>query len=182
MSKNLEISISTGRFRKLREWNRKKNYYLKEVRLNIKIYFAKILWDKRRKEVFDIKSVKTILLLRNEGTIGDVVISTPLVKGLYEAGYTVDLLLTKSSSVAIKHNPYVRDVYEADDCNNAVFLKSFKHAVADATINKLNKNNYDLIIDLCLFDTPVHRMMLFRDINAKFVLGFNKWSCINHYS
>ncbi|KEY57926.1 ADP-heptose:LPS heptosyl transferase I [Serratia sp. DD3] len=25
-------------------------------------------------------------------------------------------------------------------------------------------------------------MMLFRDINAKFVLGFNKWSCINHYS
>lgn len=38
------------------------------------------------------------------------------------------------------------------------------------------------MVDLCLFDTPVHRMMLFSDINARFVLGFNKWSCINHYS
>lgn len=46
----------------------------------------------------------------------------------------------------------------------------------------LNENNYDLVVDLCLFDTPVHRMMLFRDINAKLVLGFNKWSCINYYS
>ncbi|WP_440799981.1 glycosyltransferase family 9 protein [Serratia marcescens] len=182
MSKDLEISISSGRFKKLREWNRRRNYYFKEVKLNIKIYIAKLIWDKRRKSNFDIKAIKTVLLLRNEGTIGDVVVSTPLVKCLYESGYTVDLLLTKLSSVAMKYNPYVRHVYEAGDCNNEVFLKRFSHTVAESTIRTLNKNNYDLVVDLCLFDTPVHRMMLFRDINAKFVLGFNKWSCINHYS
>ncbi|MEI7113342.1 glycosyltransferase family 9 protein [Serratia sp. TMDUHS_CL] len=182
MSKDLEISISSGRFKKLREWNRRRNYYFKEVKLNVKIYIAKLIWDKRRKSNFDIKAIKTVLLLRNEGTIGDVVVSTPLVKSLYESGYTVDLLLTKSSSVAMKYNPYVRHVYEAGDCNNEVFLKRFSHTVAESTIRTLNKNNYDLIVDLCLFDTPVHRMMLFRDINAKFVLGFNKWGCINHYS
>ncbi|BEM02020.1 lipopolysaccharide 1,2-N-acetylglucosaminetransferase [Serratia marcescens] len=182
MSKDLEISISSGRFKKLREWNRRRNYYFKEVKLNIKIYIAKLIWDKRRKSNFDIKAIKTVLLLRNEGTIGDVVVSTPLVKSLYESGYTVDLLLTKSSSVAMKYNPYVRHVYEAGDCNNEVFLKRFSHTVAESTIKTLNENHYDLVVDLCLFDTPVHRMMLFRDINAKFVLGFNKWGCINHYS
>lgn len=182
VSKDLEISISSGRFKKIRTWNRRRNYYFKEVKLNIKIYIAKLIWDKRSKSVFDIKSIKTVLLLRNEGTIGDVVVSTPLVKCLYESGYTIDLLLTKSSSVAMKYNPYVRHVYEAGDCNNEVFLKRFSHTVAKSTIRTLYENNYDLVVDLCLFDTPVHRMMLFRDINAKSVLGFNKWNCINHYS
>lgn len=182
VSENMELSISMGGFKKIRAWNRKRNYYFKKVKLNIKIYIAKLIWDKRRKSVFDIGSVKTVLLLRNEGTIGDVVVSTPLVKCLYESGYTVDLLLTKSSRVAMKYNPYVRHVYEAGDCNNKVFLKSFNHTVAASTIETLRENNYDLVVDLCLFDTPVHRMMLFRDIKAKFVIGFNKWSCINHYS
>ncbi|CAH0227863.1 hypothetical protein SRABI13_02381 [Erwinia aphidicola] len=182
MIKDLDISISSGRFKKIREWNRKRNYYFKEVKLNIKIYIAKLIWDKRRKSIFDIKSIKTVLLLRNEGTIGDIVVSTPLVKRLSESGYTVDLLVTKSSSEAVKYNPYVRHIYEAGDCNNEVFLKKFSHTVAESTIKQLNQNNYDLVIDLCLFDIPVHRMMLFRDISAKSVLGFNKWGCINHYS
>ncbi len=182
MIKDLDISISSGRFKKIREWNRKRNYYFKEVKLNIKIYIAKLIWDKRRKSIFDIKSIKTVLLLRNEGTIGDIVVSTPLVKRLSESGYTVDLPVTKSSSEAVKYNPYVRHIYEAGDCNNEVFLKKFSHTVAESTIKQLNHNNYDLVIDLCLFDIPVHRMMLFRDISAKSVLGFNKWGCINHYS
>ncbi|HEJ7052211.1 MULTISPECIES: glycosyltransferase family 9 protein [Serratia] len=182
MHKDLDVSISTGRFRKIREWNRRRNYYLKRVRLSIKIYIAKLIWDKRRKSVFDVKSVKTILLLRNEGTIGDVVVSTPLVKCLYESGFTVDILLTKSSSAVMKHNAYIRNIYEAGDSNNEVFLKRFAHTVDKSTIKMLNENDYDLVVDLCLFDIPVHRMMLFSDINAKFVLGFNKWSCINHYS
>ncbi|MBH3283821.1 glycosyltransferase family 9 protein [Serratia marcescens] len=182
MHKDLDVSISTGRFRKIREWNRRRNYYLKRVRLSIKIYIAKLIWDKRRKSVFDVKSVKTVLLLRNEGTIGDVVISTPLVKCLYESGFTVDILLTKSSSAVMKHNAYIRNIYEAGDSNNEVFLKRFAHTVDKSTIKMLNENDYDLVVDLCLFDIPVHRMMLFSDINAKFVLGFNKWSCINHYS
>lgn len=182
MSKSLEISISTGRFKKIREWNRRRNYYFKKLKLNINIYVAKILWDKRSKSEFNINSVKTILLLRNEGTVGDVVVSTPLIKCLYESGYAVDLLVTKSSCAAVKYNPYIRTIYKADDCNSEVFLRNFNHTVDVSTVNQLNKNRYDLVIDLCLFDIPVHRMRLFKDINPKFVLGFNKWGCINHYS
>ena len=182
MSKDLDISISKGRFRKIREWNRRRNYYLKEVRLNIKVYIAKIIWDKRKKSVFDINSVKTVLLLRNEGTIGDMVVYSPLVKSLYDAGYEVDILLTKSSSAVMKYNPYVRNIYEADDGSAEVYLKRYRHTVPESAIKAMNKNNYDLVIDPSLFDTPVHRMRLLREINGKSVLGFNKWRVINHYS
>lgn len=182
MSKDLDITISKGNFRKIREWNRRKNYYLKGVKLNIKIYVAKLIWDKRKKSTFDLASIKTILLLRNEGTIGDMVVYSTLVKSLYESGYTVDLLLTKASSTVMKYNPYVRNIYEAGDANNTVYLKDFNHTLSESTIKSLNENNYDLIIDPSLFDTPVHRMKLLREINAKSVLGFNKWRNINHYS
>lgn len=64
-------------------------------------------------------------------------VTTPLVKCLCESGYTVDLLLTKSSSVVMEHNPYVRNIYEAEDCNNEVFLKRFTHTVAKSTVEKL---------------------------------------------
>ncbi|VEI69959.1 glycosyltransferase family 9 protein [Serratia rubidaea] len=182
MKRNLDISITTGRFRKIREWNRRKNYYIKELRLNVKIYIAKLVWDKRRKSSLDINAVKTILILRTEGTIGDVVVTSPLVRRLCQEGYIVDMLLTKASSVAMKYNPYIRNVYEADDCHNSVFLKDFHHTVAPKTIDELNRNQYDLVIDPCLFDIPVHRMKLLRHINARFVLGINQWNCINHYS
>ncbi|PWK97487.1 ADP-heptose:LPS heptosyltransferase [Pantoea allii] len=182
MSKNLEITIRNGRFKKLRQWNRRKNYYIKQLKIDTKVYIAKLIWDKYKKESFDVTLVKTVLLLRNEGTVGDVVVTTPLIKCLYEAGYTVDLLLTKKSSLAVKYNPYVKDVYEANDCSNAVFLKDFNHTVPDSTIQLMKKKNYDLVVDLCLFETPVHRMKLFHDIKPKNILGFNKWNCINHYS
>lgn len=155
---------------------------MKRARLGAKLYLAKIIWDKYKKSALDLKSIKTILLLRNEGTIGDMVVFSPLVKSLYEAGYVVDILLTKSSSVVMENNPYVRTVYEADDASTEVYLKSFNHTVPDSTIKRLEKNNYDLLIDPSLFDTPVHRMRLLREINPKAVLAFNKRKYFNHYS
>ena len=111
-----------------------------------------------------------------------MVVYSPLVRSLHESSYTIDVLLTKSSSVVMKYNPYVRNIYEAGDGNSEVYLKRFNHTVPDSTIKALNNNKYDLVIDPSLFDTPVHRMQLLHDINARSVLGFNKWNNINHYS
>lgn len=176
MTEQLAISISSGRFRKLRELNRRKNYFMKQVRLDTRLLMAKIRWDKYKKSTLDITAVKTILLIRNEGTIGDMVVYCPLVKSLHTAGYSVDVLLTKSSSVVMKHNPYVRNIYEADDASTEVYLKSFNHTVPASTMETLKNNDYDLVIDPSLFDTPVHRMQLLRDIKPKSVLAFNKKS------
>lgn len=182
MKKDFAISVSKGRFRKLRELNRRKNYFMKEVRTTIKIYLAKVIWDKRKRSALDLKSIKKILLLRNEGTIGDMVVYSPLVSSLHDAGYIIDVLLTKSSGVVMKHDPCVRNIYEAEDACTKTYLKSFHHSVPDSTIKILNENSYDLIIDPSLFHIPVHRMRLFREINAKSVLGINKWKNIKHYS
>ncbi|MBD8162689.1 glycosyltransferase family 9 protein [Erwinia persicina] len=182
MTEQLAISISSGRFRKLRELNRRKNYFMKQVRLDTRLLMAKIRWDKYKKSTLDITAVKTILLIRNEGTIGDMVVYCPLVKSLHTAGYSVDVLLTKSSSVVMKHNPYVRNIYEADDASTEVYLKSFNHTVPASTMETLKNNDYDLVIDPSLFDTPVHRMQLLRDIKPKSVLAFNKKKHFNHYS
>ncbi len=61
-------------------------------------------------------------------------------------------------------------------------LRKFNHNVPRDVINELANNKYDIIIDPSLFDIPVHRLRLFRQIKAKSVLGFNKWPSIKHYS
>ncbi|WP_455811272.1 glycosyltransferase family 9 protein [Pseudomonas graminis] len=182
MDKDFAITVSGGHFRKLRALNRRKNYLMKRVKLDLKLQFAKIRWDKYKKNTLDLASVKTILLLRNEGTIGDMVVYSSLISSLHKAGYIVDILLTKSSSTVMEYNPWVRDIYEADDTSTEVYIKSFNHTVPESTIKTLNNNHYDLVIDPSLFDTPVHRMKLLHDINPRSVLAFNKRKRFKHYS
>ncbi|WP_277972659.1 glycosyltransferase family 9 protein [Pantoea agglomerans] len=182
MNKDVRITVSEGRFKKIREWNRRKNYYLKEVKLEARMSIAKLLWDKRKKVSFEPDSVKTILLVRNEGKVGDIIVSMPLIRSLHQAGYAVDLLVTEDCYDVIKYSPFIRHIYKSGNCSYNHYLKSFYHTVSKATMKKLNRNKYDLIIDPCLSETPVHRMKLFRDINARFVIGLNKKSDISHYT
>ncbi|SFO40399.1 ADP-heptose:LPS heptosyltransferase [Candidatus Pantoea varia] len=182
MNKDTRIKISTGPFKKIREWNRKKNYYLKEVKLKARMSIAKILWDKREKVPFYPDAVKKILLVRNEGKVGDIIVSTPLIKSLHQAGYTVDLLVTEACYDVMRYSPYISNIYKAANCSYNQYLKSLNHTVSKATMTLLHENKYDLIIDPCLSETPVHRMKLFSDVNARFVIGLNKKSDINHYT
>jgi len=182
MNKDVRITVSKGPFKKIREWNRRKNYYLKEVKLEARKSIAKLLWDKRKKVSFEPDSVKTILLVRNEGKLGDIIVSMPLIRSLHQDGYAVDLLVTEACYDIIKYSPFIRHIYKSGNCSYNHYLKSFYHTVSKATMKKLNRNKYDLIIDPCLSETPVHRMKLFRDINARFVIGLNKQSDISHYT
>lgn len=182
MNKDVRITVSKGPFKKIREWNRRKNYYLKEVKLDAKISIAKLLWDKRTKATFNPHSVKTILLVRNEGKVGDIIVSTPLIRSLHHAGYTVDLLVTEACYDVIKYSPFIRHIYQSGNCNYNHYLKALNHTVSKSTMKMLNRNKYDLIIDPCLSETPVHRMKLFRDINARFIIGLNKDPDISHYT
>lgn len=175
------VKVSKGHFKKLRELNRRRNYFFKKVKINIRIFIAKIIWDSRRRKTLKMDEVKNILLIRNEGTIGDQAVCYPLIKNLHNAGFVVDILLTKSSSCFMKHNPHLRKIYESDDLSTEGYLKSFNHAIPDSIVIELKNNKYDLVIDPSL-DIPVHRLRLLNDINAKYVIGLNKWSIIKRYS
>jgi len=152
------------------------------VKLDARIAIAKLLWDKLTKAPFNPDSVKTILLVRNEGKVGDIIVSTPLIRSLHQAGYAVDLLITEACYDVIKYSPLIRHTYKSGNCSHNHYLKSLNHTVSKETMKMLNRNRYDLIISPCLSETPVHRMKLFRDINARFIIGLNKNPDISYYT
>jgi hypothetical protein len=90
------------KFNKIRELNRRRNYFTKKVRNALRVGVAKALWDRRRRQPVDLSSAKTVLLMRNEGAVGDVVVDSALVKCLHQSGYIVDFLLTTSNSQVMR--------------------------------------------------------------------------------
>ncbi len=110
------------KFNKIRELNRRRNYFTKKVRNALRVGVAKALWDRRRRQPVDLSSAKTVLLMRNEGAVGDVVVDSALVKCLHQSGYIVDFLLTTSNSQVMRYNPRIRHIYEADPVTSADFL------------------------------------------------------------
>ena len=55
------------KFNKIRELNRRRNYFTKKVRNALRVGVAKALWDRRRRQPVDLSSAKTVLLMRNGG-------------------------------------------------------------------------------------------------------------------
>lgn len=174
MMENAAVQGTPRKFKKIRALNRRRNYFFKKIRNDLRVYIAKAFWDSRARREADLTSAKTVLLMRNEGAIGDVVVDSALVKCLHEAGMTVDFLLTKSNSQVMRYNPRIRHIYEAENVDSADYLHKFTHNVPQSVITELANNKYDIVIDPSLFDIPVHRMLLLRQIKPRAVLGFNK--------
>lgn len=177
--------IFAQRFRrvinKIRALNRQRNYFLKGIKIKLRLALAKILWDRRKKASWNPDKVQKILIIRNEGTIGDVIVYSSFIEALSKRGYCIDILLTEANKTVIEYNPYIRKAYVCENATTEVFLKSFTPLISREIVSTLRENHYDLVIDPCL-ETPVHRVKLLHDIDAKMAIGFNKWHCINHYS
>lgn len=182
MIKRKAVSFFSDSLKKIRSLNRRRNYFIKDVKSFSRIFIAKIIWDLKEKKQPDGITIKNILLLRNEGAIGDVIVDSALVKALHDGGYEVDFLLTKNNSNVMKFNPYIRNIYEADDVDSTSFNRKFNHNVPASIVKQLAENKYDLIIDPSLLGVPVHRMRLFNQVNPRLVFGFNKWNKLNFYS
>ena len=48
------------KFNKIRELNRRRNYFTKKVRNALRVGVAKALWDRRRRQPVDLSSAKTV--------------------------------------------------------------------------------------------------------------------------
>jgi len=142
------------KFATLRTWNRKRNYFFKALRMTI----ARWIWDRRIKKEFVLAKDAKILLLRDDGKIGDMIVSTSLIREMYNNGYTVDILATVNNIIAIKHNPYIRKIHLYDEQGNAPGLAA---------------ESYDLVIDMGDKISPPSLRFLLK-INTQNVIGFNK--------
>ncbi|MGM3173670.1 glycosyltransferase family 9 protein [Dickeya lacustris] len=151
--------MSKKRFVKLRELNRQRNYAMKQFRL----WLARLLFDKKTRETFRLDGIKSVLLLRDDDKIGDMIVSTSLIRELATSGYIVDVLCGAHNAQVITHNPYVNNIITApSDLQEKLSLA-----------NQFAEKKYDLVIDMGDKISPFHLRFL-RKINAKNVVGFNK--------
>lgn len=147
------------KFARLRALNRQRNYLMKSLRLHI----ARLILDHRTKREFAISARKSVLFLRDDDKIGDMVVSTSLFREFKRAGYVVDVLAGKNNAKIIEFNPYVNKYY--------VVEKDNQHKLEQA--KALAKNNYDVVIDMGDKISPFH-LLLLKKLNARNVVGFNK--------
>jgi len=148
------MSQPQKKFAKLRQWNRRRNYYFKALRMRL----AKLFLDYRTCQPLTLDAVKKVLLLRDDGKIGDMVVSTSLLREFNVRGYIIDVLATPENFPIIENNPYIRKIF----INNS------------KGINKqLSQEKYGVVIDMGDKISPKSLYFL-RAIKANNVIGFNK--------
>lgn len=147
------------KFGRLRALNRQRNYLMKALRLNI----ARWIWDHRSKREFSISENKSVLFLRDDDKIGDMVVSTSLFREFKRQGYHVSVLAGKNNSKVIECNPFVDEFFIVDEGK--------KKRIAQAKF--LSKKRYDVVIDMGDKISPFHLLFL-NVLNASNVVGFNK--------
>lgn len=151
---------------KIRELNWKRNFLFKKIRVFIKYYFSFLIYSIfRRENNYDVKSIKKILLIRND-LIGDMVATTGLIRNLSISGYDIYVSSKKQSLEIIKYNKYVKNTFVYDDSSLFRFLK---------TINNIRKYNFDLAIECKPTPTVSIRNALYYGLlKTSILLGFNQ--------
>ncbi|MDR0645667.1 MAG: glycosyltransferase family 9 protein [Elusimicrobiota bacterium] len=147
-----------------REINRKKNLALRSLKARI----GKFLFDKRNQNTFipsKIKEIRKIIYLRNDGKLGDMIISSisfrEMKKLLPSAQITV--IAAEQTKELAETNPNINSVY--------IYKRSFFSIIKLGI--KLRRENPDLYIDMDEANT-IETLLLLRLINPKFALGFNR--------
>lgn len=115
---------------------------------------------------------KKILLIK-KGAIGDVLMTTPLIRQLNKSGYTVDYIVGKSASIAIKDNPYIDNIFVIND---DMFGARNVFKLAKYYVGMRNKYDYVFILDKHWYFVLLAKLIggitvgFSRDILAKYLL------------
>ncbi len=129
---------------------------------------AKFIFDKKTRSlnVLDMTKIKSILILRDDNKIGDMIITTILFREIKKAypHIKIFVLCGNSNKIILENNPYIDKIF----ISHNKFLKDI------FVYNKLRKYKIDLLVDFWPFGPkPMHFFKL-RIINSKFLLGISK--------
>lgn len=86
------------------------------------------------------------VLLLKVGALGDILMTTPLIRKLAKAGYEVDYAVGKFSHKVLVGNPNINEIIAFDDTTIYGTKKSIWQNIK--LINKIRKKKYDLIFVL----------------------------------
>lgn len=159
----------------LRKMNRKIKGNLRKLRIN----FARLLWDRSNghkiKEVnnfLDENEIKSILFLRADGKIGDMVISSFMFREIKKKYPSIKIgVVTKGGAKdIISVNPYIDKIYDYGDGISSV----------KKLAKEISKEKYDLLLEFYRKIKPMEIMFVNR-CNVKYNMGLNKkdWKLFN---
>lgn len=152
----------------IRNLNRIIQDYLRPKRLA----FGKFIWDRKIKKenvaqenIIESENIKSILFLRYDGKIGDMIINTLMFKAI-KTQYPhikIGVIGRGATRDIIKNNSYVDVIYNYEKNN-----KKIKKLAGE-----IKKEKYDLLIDFSEM-LRVQQMMLINLIGAKYNMGLDR--------
>lgn len=129
---------------------------------------AKIILDKKEKskDILDMNKINSVLVLRDDNKIGDMIISTVLFREIKKQypHIKIYVLCGNANKIILENNPYVDEVLISHN-------KFFKDI---SVYKKLRKQKIGLIIDFFLFRPRPLYLLKLRIINSQFLLGICK--------
>ncbi|RUS67240.1 hypothetical protein CUZ56_01182 [Saezia sanguinis] len=119
-----------------------------------------------RQSSIDLLKVKSILVIKNEA-IGDMVLTTPLIRHLALHGYQVDVLATGGNQAIVRHNPYIRRLHVQQVRNQDIkpFIQETFHDL-----------HYDMVLDVRYpsFNENIDWLIFPQDIPCNYLVSWNR--------
>ena len=152
----------------IRKLNRIFQDYMREKRLKIGRYF----WDRKEKKeeivegnFIEKNSIKSILFLRYDGKIGDMVVNTVMFREIKKQypSMKIGVVARGAAKEIIKNNPYIDKIYNYE--KNSKKIKKLA--------NEISKEKYDLLIDFSEM-LRVNQMMLINLCKARYNMGLDR--------
>ena len=144
----------------IRKLNRQFQDYMRPKRLAL----GKWIWDRKEiKEKMDLTKLKSILFLRYDGKIGDMVVTTFMFREIKKKYPNVKIGVVSRGAAMdiIKNNPYIDNIYEYTKGKESLLGK------------KISDEKYDVLIDFSEV-LRVKDMKLINLCNVKINIGLNK--------
>ena len=107
--------------------------------------------------------MKKVLIIQT-ASIGDVVLSTPLLESFHEAGWATDIMVKSSTSELFNNHPYIKNLWQWNK-------REGKYRNLIHLIKLIRKERYDVVINLQRFFSTGLIVML---SGAKQKIGFDK--------
>lgn len=135
---------------------------------NFRKSFAKAIFDKKKKSglILDMNNVRSVLFLRNDNKIGDMVVLTLVFRELKKQypNIKISVLCGKDNKEIIKYNPNIDEIIETDGklLNDVSLYQKLKH------------RKFDLAVDFFIFRPRPKHLFMVRRISPEFLIGFHK--------
>lgn len=124
---------------------------------------ANTLIHRLKQNTFNHKSIKSILFIRNNDKLGDMIVSTISFREAKKAGFEVNVIAGKNNAQILKCNSNIDHLFI---CNGGI-ISTIKLAM------NLRRRKIDLIVDFLDWEPLWKKIALINLISPKYTLGFN---------